>query len=203
MPQATRRTDAMPIRPSIPRPVLAGLLLVATGAALAATEDAPQDGRPWLLRLFPNIAPATQPAYLEECGSCHLAYPPGVLPAASWDRILAPESLADHYGDDTSLPDDLVAELRTYLMTNAADRSARIRERAFAVPDPAGSDTELPRITATPYFIRKHHRIPGSLVTDNPEVGSFSQCNHCHIGAEAGIFDERLVEIPGFGRWKD
>ena len=192
----------MPTRPFIARFVLMGLLLVAAGAALAATDDEPRDWRRWL-RMFPNIAPATQPAYLQECGSCHLAYPPGVLPAASWSRILAPESLADHYGDDASLPDALVAELRGYLMANAADGSARVRERAFAVPGAARSDAGLPRITETPYFIRKHHRIPAHLVTDNPEVGSFSQCNRCHIGADRGIFDERQIEIPGLGRWKD
>ena len=192
----------MPDRPFIARFALMGLLLVATGTALAATDDEPRDWRRWL-RMFPNIAPATQPAYLQECGSCHLAYPPGVLPAASWSRLLAPESLADHYGDDASLPDALVAELRTYLMANAADRSARIRERAFAVPGASGSDAGLPRITETPYFIGKHDRIPARLVTDNPEVGSFSQCNRCHLGADRGIFDERQVEIPGLGRWKD
>ncbi|NML15911.1 hypothetical protein [Azohydromonas caseinilytica] len=26
------------------------------------------------------------PAYRQECGSCHVAYPPGMLPAASWQR---------------------------------------------------------------------------------------------------------------------
>jgi hypothetical protein len=69
-------------------------------------------------------------------------------------------------------------------MANAADGSARVRERAFAVPGAARSDAGLPRITETPYFIRKHHRVPARLVTDNPEVGSFSQCNRCHIGAD-------------------
>ncbi|MGQ9659046.1 MAG: cytochrome C [Thermochromatium sp.] len=189
-------------RPSIARCALMGLLLVATGAALSATDDATRDWRSWL-RMFPNIAPATQPAYLQECGSCHLAYPPGVLPAASWNRILAPESLADHYGDDASLPEALVTELRTYLIAHAADRSTRVRERAFAVPGAVQSDTGLPRITETPYFIRKHHRIPARLVTNNPEVGSFSQCHRCHIGADAGVFDESQIDIPGFGPWKD
>ncbi|MCK7581676.1 MAG: diheme cytochrome c [Chromatiales bacterium] len=192
----------MPDRPSLPLLALTGLWLVATGTALAATDDETRDWRGWR-RMFPNIAPATQPTYLQECGSCHPAYPPGVLPAASWNRILAPESLADHYGDDASLPEALVAELRTYLMANAADGSARVRERAFAVPGTAGSEAGLPRITETPYFIRKHHRIPARLVTDNPEVGSFGQCNRCHIGADRGIFDERQIEIPGLGRWKD
>jgi hypothetical protein len=87
-------------------------------------------------------------------------------------------------------------------MANGADTSARIRERAFAVPGAARSDASLPRITETPYFIRKHNQVPARLVTDNPEVGSFSQCNRCHIGADNGIFDESQIDIPGFGRWE-
>ncbi|WP_242469725.1 diheme cytochrome c [Rhabdochromatium marinum] len=167
-----------------------------------AADGETRDWRGWL-RKFPNIAPAIQPTYLEECGSCHLAYPPGVLPADSWKQILAPASLANHYGDDAWLPENLVAEVRAYLMTNAADKSARIRELAFAVPGAARSDASLPRITETPYFVRKHNQVPARLVTDNPEVGSFSQCNRCHIGAEKGVFDESQVDIPGFGSWTD
>lgn len=182
--------------------VLTGLLFAAAGTAVMAADSETHDWRPWL-RMFPNIAPATQPRYLEECGACHLAYPPGVLPADAWSRILAPASLADHYGDDASLPDALIIELRTYLTANAADGSPRVRERAFAVPGAARSDGGLPRITETPYFLRKHHRVPARLVRDNPEIGSFSQCNRCHLGADQGVFDESRIDIPGFGSWQD
>ena len=30
-------------------------------------------------RLSTGVAPVTSPLYQEECGSCHLAYPPGLL----------------------------------------------------------------------------------------------------------------------------
>ena len=36
-----------------------------------------------------------------ECGSCHLAYPPELLPASSWRRIMA--GLDRHFGADASL----------------------------------------------------------------------------------------------------
>ncbi len=192
----------MPKRLYISLLALTALLLVTAGTAVVAAGGEGRDWRSWL-RVMPNIAPASHPAYIEECGSCHLAYPPGVLPAESWSRILAPEALADHYGDDAWLPEALVAELRAYLMSNAADGSARIRERAFAVPGEGQSESSLPRITETPYFVRKHNGIPARLVTDNPEVGSFSQCNRCHIGADTGVFDESQIDIQGFGPWKD
>ncbi len=191
----------MPKRPILPLLAPLAFFLIAIGVVALAAGSARWDWCPWS-RLFPNIASTKHPAYLEECGSCHLAYPPGTLPADSWNRILAPEALADHYGEDASMPDALVAELRTYLQAHAADASARVRERAFAVPGAAGTEAGLPRITDTPYFIRKHHRIPEQWVTGNPEVGSFSQCDRCHIGADRGIFNERRVKIPGLGRWK-
>lgn len=150
-----------------------------------------------------NIAPATDPAYLKECGSCHLAYPPGLLTEAAWRRILTPEALAAHYGDDASLPEETRAAIESYLIANAADRSNRSRERAFAAfatKDQTGN--ELPRITQTAYFIRKHDEIPQRLVADNPEVKSFSQCDRCHADANKGDFSEKRVNIPGYGPWE-
>ena len=41
------------------------------------------------------------PAYVQECGSCHAAYPPGMLPARSWQRVMG--GLDRHYGSDASL----------------------------------------------------------------------------------------------------
>ncbi len=150
-----------------------------------------------------NIAPAKDPGYLKECGSCHLAYPPGLLTADSWRRIMTAESLAAHYGDDASLPEETRAALEAYLIAHAADQSKRTRERAFAafhpIDQPAG---ELPRITKTVYFIRKHDEIPPRLVVDNPEVRSFSQCDRCHVDANKGDYDEDRVKIPGYGPWE-
>jgi len=154
-----------------------------------------------------DIAPNTNPTYTEECGSCHMAYQPGLLPAQSWAQIVNPAALANHYGDDASLSDALVLELSTYLTQNAADTSSRTRSRAFAVASSAnasGSQTEnLPRITQTAYFLRKHDEIPARMVIDNPDVGSFSQCNRCHQGAADGDFNEHRVKIPNFGAWED
>ena len=39
--------------------------------------------------------------YRDECGSCHVAYPPGLLPAVSWQRLMS--DLPRHYGTDASL----------------------------------------------------------------------------------------------------
>lgn len=151
-----------------------------------------------------DVAPVTNATYRDECGACHMAYQPGLLPASAWAQVMAPSALADHYGDDASLSEDLVSELSAYLDANAADQSEKIRARAFSVQTAGASAAgSLPRITQTLYFLRKHDEVPARLVTDNPEVGSFSQCNACHRGAADGVYNEHQVRIPGYPSWDD
>jgi hypothetical protein len=64
------------------------------------------------------------------------------------------------------------------------------------------NDTPI-RITELPYFTRKHREVPERMVSGNPDVGSFTQCDACHKDAAKGKFDEDTVVIPGFGRWDD
>ncbi len=45
---------------------------------------------------FERVAPVTDAATLKECGECHMAYHPGLLPTASRNRIM--DGLADHFG---------------------------------------------------------------------------------------------------------
>src|SRR5690606_37122372 len=72
-----------------------GPLAVLALAAAVAASDASRADEPTLSR-----APLLN-AYQEECGACHLPYPPGLLPAASWQRIM--QDLAHHFGTDASL----------------------------------------------------------------------------------------------------
>ena len=134
-----------------------------------------------------------------ECGGCHFAYQPGLLPSQAWERIMG--SLAEHYGDDASLETAEAKKIRNYLTTNAADHSDLPRSQAFAALP--GRGDALPRITDTAYFRREHHEIPERLVQGNQDVGSFSNCQSCHTGAERGIYNEHQVVIPGVGRWDD
>jgi hypothetical protein len=146
-----------------------------------------------------DVAPAQNATYLSECGGCHFAYQPGLLPASAWERVMG--SLGEHYGDDASLDEQQAIGLLRYLTANAADRAGLSRSRAFA-SGPAAGDM-LPRITDTPYFRREHDEIPPRLVLNNEAVGSFSNCQACHRNAETGIYNEHQVVIPGVGRWDD
>lgn len=134
--------------------------------------------------------------YQEECGSCHMAYPPRLLPSASWKVIMS--TLTDHFGDNAELPADLNAHIMEFLDRNASDRGDRMKN-ARLLRDTKGA--ALMRITELPYFKDEHDEIPRRMVEDNPKVESFSRCDGCHRDAAKARFDEDTVAIPGFGRW--
>ncbi len=151
---------------------------VALSAALLTAAHADRDRR------MPEAVPAD---YRSECGACHLAYPPGLLPAASWRALIG--SLERHFGSDASLDAAALGRIGTWLETHAATGG-----RAEVPPPDA-------RITATHWFARKHRRIDAS-VWRQPNVRSPANCAACHAGAERGDFDDngaRVPDVPGAG----
>ncbi len=177
-------------------------LSLAAGLVIGDDDEHERDRQRGHSTMFrqADFSPAQDPTYRSECGGCHFAYPPGLLPARSWEALL--DGLGDHFGDNAELSDAVTAQLRGYLTTQAADSAeASGRAPAVAASIPA-SETPL-RFTATRYFQRKHHEIDPRTVHDNPQVGSLSACAACHTQADAGSFDEHQVRIPGMGRWED
>jgi len=134
------------------------------------------------------------PLYLEECGSCHMAYPPQLLPGKSWSKMM--QGLEDHFGENAELDEVTSREIENYLTQTSDSSSYKKMFRNL------GSQTPL-RITELPYFVHEHDEIPSRFIQGNDKVGSLSQCNACHQKAERGQFDEDDVNIPGVGRWDD
>ena len=146
-----------------------------------------------------DVSAITNPVYTEECGSCHLAYPPGLLPARSWDKVML--ELESHFGDNAELDIETHQLITRYLLTNSADKSDYRRSKKFSR---SINFNDAPvRISETPYFKHEHDEIPARFVTANPKVNSFSQCDACHAKAAQGSFNEHDVRIPGYGRWDD
>ena len=136
--------------------------------------------------------------YVDECAACHMAYPAGFLPERSWQKMMG--SLDDHFGENAELDATTQQAITQYLVDNAAEKSSNRRARKFLR---SVSDNATPlRITELRYFKQKHDEVPGRMVTGNPDVGSFSQCQACHGDrAEQGYFDDDSVNIPNHGRW--
>ncbi len=146
-----------------------------------------------------EVMPVANDLYAKECGACHLAYPPGLLPARSWEKLM--NGLSDHFGDNAELAAEDQNALTDYLVKNAADRSGQKRSVKI-IRSLKNEETPL-RITQVPYIVHKHHEIPSRMIQDNPKVKSLSRCNACHTRAEAGSFNEHDVSIPGYGGWDD
>jgi mono/diheme cytochrome c family protein len=119
--------------------------------------------------------------YQQECAACHLAYPPGLLPAASWRRLM--NDLAHHFGIDASLDPATAKELSSWLGANAGAYQ-RVRE---APPQD--------RITRSAWFTRQHEEV-SAAAWKRPAVKSAANCAACHPRADKGAFDEHDVRIP-------
>jgi len=136
--------------------------------------------------------PAVQNAkWKQECTSCHMSYPPGLLPERSWRRMMG--QLDKHFGEDASLAPKDAREITNFLVTHSADKgeTRRAMKISRSIPD---SESPL-SITETYYFKRKHHEIRAQ-VWKRAKVGSAANCVACHADAEKGVFDEELVKIP-------
>lgn len=122
----------------------------------------------------------TNEKWKTECGSCHLAYPPQLLPAPAWRRMMA--GLDKHFGSDASIDARSAAEIGAFLENNAGQGKR-------------GSDSGTLRVSETPWFRRKHDEVAAST-WNNPKVQTAANCSACHAGAERGDFDEHAVRIP-------
>ncbi len=125
--------------------------------------------------------PVTDETVKAECAACHMAFPAGMLPASSWEALMA--DLPNHFGEDASLDDATRATITAYLVANAAP------ERSYIARSVAKGDPVL-RISETPWWIEEHRGEVSPKAFENPKVGSKANCVACHRGAEKGYFED-------------
>jgi len=136
------------------------------------------------------LAPVTNEVFRQECGACHFAYQPGLLPAGSWEKILS--NLPSHFDGEVSLDQETKKIISEYLRSNAAEHSSAKRSRKIIRS--LNGQTPL-RITETPYIREKHHELDSSIFS-RQSIGSRSNCIACHPTAEQGNYDDDFVKIP-------
>ncbi|MCL4778648.1 MAG: cytochrome C [Gammaproteobacteria bacterium] len=146
------------------------LCLVFLSAPLAARADGAKKPAP------------TNPVWQEECGGCHVAYPPRFLPAESWKSMMG--SLDRHFGTDASLDARAAATIEAFLVQNA--KRSKTGQKA---------DGSILRITETKWFRSEHDEISAAK-WKSPAVGSAANCAACHPNAEKGSFRERDIKVP-------
>jgi Dihaem cytochrome c len=144
-------------------------LLLAGFAGLAHADSG---------RGMPSQVP---PIYTQECASCHIAFSPGLLPAASWQRLMS--GLDRHYGSDASLDANAARTIENWLVAHGGTYK-RVRETP---PED--------RITRSAWFERKHRKISANT-WQLASVKSAANCAACHSGAEQGDFDDDRLRMP-------
>lgn len=156
------------------------LVTGAIGVSLSSVSLAYADGS----KIYP-----LSPSYIEECGSCHAAFPPALMTAESWKALLG--GLNKHFGEDASLAPDKVAEIGRFLDANAARRD---KYRAVDV-----QGKPLIRVTESAWF-RREHRDGHDGITAGvwrlPSVKTPANCPACHRSAEKGDYSEGGIRIP-------
>jgi len=136
-----------------------------------------------------GLPAAVSPAYVKECGDCHVAFPPQLLSARDWQSVMA--NLEKHYGDNAEIADKTRQEITDFLVRNADSRAYSAGANSARWP--------LPKLTETDWFRHEHRKIANTLWTD-PQVRSASNCAACHSRAEQGSYREEELRMPGGAR---
>ena len=187
-PMITGRKNLQPaaeaVRPARAHPATAATIVlgvgIAGGAGIAALAALPGLGVP----------PVSLDAmYSDQCGACHIAYPPSLAPASTWNGILA--DLQHHFGEDATLSAEQVAHIRAYLDANAAGHWDTYPAHLMRTPAPGGSL----RLTDTAGWRRMHRGIPAAVFHSKP-VYRASACDACHSDAATGRFAPQDIAIP-------
>jgi hypothetical protein len=121
------------------------------------------------------------PAYVQECGACHTAYAPGLLPAASWQRLM--NNLPHHFGTDASADAATQRSLSSWLLQNPGT-GKRGRE-----------EPPEDRITRAAWFTREHRQFSADT-WKRAAIKSPANCGACHTQAAQGRYSEHDVRVP-------
>lgn len=158
------------------RPVL--LLLASVAFSLVLLNRVQAGGSHY----FPPVA---DPLVNAECGSCHLAFSPAMLPARSWQALMG--DLRNHFGDDASVDPVTAEKIRRYLVANAADARGQ-RQGGRLLRGLAPERVPL-RITELPKWVSEHRELSARSWRD-PKVRSRANCTACHVDAALGYYED-------------
>jgi len=153
------------------------LVLIALVSLTAGTSAFAEGGA--------TVPPIQDAAVVKECGACHMAYAPQMLPIRSWQAIMG--NLANHFGETATLSAPERQTIEAYLVAHAGDAPGTTQGHRFMRGIPA--DATPLRITDTRFWIRGHGEISAAAFA-NPKVKSKANCVACHRSAAAGQFGE-------------
>jgi cytochrome b len=166
-------------------------LSVAAGFAAVAFLYLASSGWPSGYGQARAHARASKPAatrWTKECGGCHLAYSPALLPQRSWERMMREQDR--HFGEDLSLSP---AASKALLEEAASVRASTWAQWKLAASAPAG---ESPQRISELRFWRHAHRDLAENAFRAPVSSGRHDCESCHLDAGSGIFQPRMIQRP-------
>jgi hypothetical protein len=131
------------------------------------------------------------PTWAAECGDCHLAYPPDLLPARSWTRMM--DESGGHFGEDLALAPETSTTIRAWLVARAAERDGT--EHAWRIHRTVPEGQAPQRITELDWWAGAHAAVPAEAF-DSPEVRTRGRCQACHPDAASGAFQAATTLNP-------
>ncbi len=165
-------------------------------SATLAPAQPPQSWLGWMLTLErqKEVRPVVDPDWRRECGECHLAYPPGLLPARSWQALLAPDALRAHFGVNAELAPTMQVRLLALAREEAADQAWAKRSRKIAAATASGPAPL--RISEVRTIARAHAAVAEDVRAQRFSVPSMAACERCHAQADDGVFDAARAQVP-------
>jgi len=155
---------------------LSNILITLVAVTLSLTVHARNNGEE---RGRPVLPTHVNAKWQQECSGCHLAFPPGLLPAASWRKLMS--GLDQHFGTNAALGEPDTVAITEFLVKNASNRWS--------------ANTAPLRITESHWYKSRHSEL-STAIWKRASVKSHSNCAACHTGADKGVFDEHRVRIP-------
>lgn len=125
--------------------------------------------------------------YKKECGSCHIAYAPYLLPQNAWEKMMG--DLENHFGDDASLDDEDRVQILSFLSKYSLEQfdtkfKAKIKKE----------DREKIAISEYVFYQKAHKKIPQEVFSSK-EIKSKANCQNCHKDAENGTFSKENIDF--------
>lgn len=113
----------------------------------------------------------TSQVWQNECGCCHMAFPPALLSKSDWNFLM--QNLDKHFDVDASLDSKSRDEIAAFLERNGGSSW--------------GHSADSHRLTETGWFVKKHKASMRMLAKG--QVKSLTDCVACH--KESGAEDPK------------
>lgn len=127
----------------------------------------------------------------EQCGECHFAFHPSLLPARSWKKIF--DEQHEHFGDDLDLDEETLQQLLDFHLAYPAEKNLTEPSRKIMFYTPE-SETPI-RVTETHYWKKKHEDIDPKY-WKHKKVKTKSNCSACHLDAKRGTYEDSDMRLP-------